>query len=317
VGAVKTYADAVNRALKAFAATGRETDRGRPKICCVPPLERCKDDLLNYIGSINWETEGLPDDHPGYDDHPFGQVFCSLGILKQDLDDMNRKNRDAAVQLETRHAQLRALTQYLIHTEEREKRRIADDLHDGLAQVIAILISKIKTGKDRNAPLDPGELHEIQLLLEQALRDMRTLSFELNPPVLERGLVPGLDWLAQEYRAKHGITLDLDILDDDLPVVDETLKIILYRAVHELIRNVQKHSGATAARITFRVRNSQLIIRVEDAGRGFDTSTLNAQRPLTFGLFSISERLRVMGGQMTVVSEPGKGTSVTLLTPPV
>ncbi|MFH1153063.1 MAG: ATP-binding protein [Pseudomonadota bacterium] len=148
-----------------------------------------------------------------------------------------------------------------------------------------------------------------------ALSDMRTLSFELNPSAMEKGLVEALEWLAREYRQKHGLTLALNVLLFEQPMIDDTLKAILYRAVHELARNIIKHSGVNSARISLSDQDNELSIRVDDAGKGFDTSTPDPQRPLTFGLFSIAERLRIMKGEMNIVSAPGQGTSITLRVP--
>lgn len=323
VEAVKQYSDAVGKALKALG----ETEITAPGEALKPDdavqlrLESYQDELLHYIGSINWDAEGLPEE-PGNSPHPFAQVFGALGILKQDMDDLNRRNRDTARelaamnrQLEARNTQLRALTDYLIHTEEREKKKIADDLHDGIAQTIALLIAKVKTSSAQKTPMNPAELLQIQELLEQSLKEMRTLSFELSPPELESGLMPGLEWLMETLESRYGLDLELAVLIADPPELDQTLTIVLYRAVHELIRNVMKHSGKKAARIIVSEHDRYLKILVEDRGRGFDTSLLDDRRPSTFGLFSISERLDILDGHMHVVSEPGQGTRITLWAP--
>ena len=223
-------------------------------------------------------------------------------------------------QVEERTAQLRTLAIELTMAEERERHAIAQDLHDDLGQTLAI--SKLKLTSLET----PGtceyhddfmrQLKEVETMIDQANRSVRSLSLQLSPPVLHQfGLVPALEWLADEMDANFG--LNVSIRDDGEPkLLDEISGNMLFRAVRELLINVHKHAEADAADVSISVNGDYLIISVTDTGVGFDAK--NKVAPATgggYGLFSVSERIRYFGGEMQIDSSPGDGTVVVLILP--
>ncbi|MEN6498877.1 MAG: PAS domain S-box protein [Thermoguttaceae bacterium] len=216
-------------------------------------------------------------------------------------------------------AQLRRLTAELTLAEQRERRRLAQVLHDHLQQLLVAARLKVSTVRRR---LDPGNeepsVPQLDELLQRAIEESRSLTVELSPPVLyEAGLVAALEWLAGQMEVKHALHVDVVAHLDCVPIAED-VRVILFQAVRELLFNVVKHAQTTLARIELHGERAGLVeIVVADGGAGFDAA--NRQTPETtsggFGLFSIRERLELMGGRMEIASAPGQGTRVLLAVP--
>ena len=203
-------------------------------------------------------------------------------------------------------------------TEERERRHIATELHDRIGQTLAV--TKIKLGELREASASSEvakALGEIRGFIEQTIQDTRSLTFELSPPVLyELGLEAALAWLINQTREKHGLRIELKDDGQSKPL-DNGCRVIVFQAARELLFNIVKHARAHSATVSVRKDDNDIRIDIEDDGIGFDSSELEATEigSRGFGLFSIRERLRPLGGRMEIHSEPGGGTHVTLVAP--
>jgi PAS domain S-box-containing protein len=214
--------------------------------------------------------------------------------------------------------QLRSLASDLSLAEEKERRRIATMLHDHIGQILAI--SKIKLGALLQSAAHDGfleQLEEVREHVEQAIQFTRSLTFELSPPILyDLGLESALEWLTEQIKEQHGISCDFETDNTPKPVRDE-IRIVLFSAVRELLMNVAKHALAQTAKVTIRRVNENIVVHVADNGTGFTVSKMNfyLDENKGFGLFSIRERLRHLGGQMDVRSAKGRGTRVILTAP--
>jgi two-component system, chemotaxis family, CheB/CheR fusion protein len=199
-------------------------------------------------------------------------------------------------------------------TEERERRRIAADLHDRIGQSLALAQMKLKS-----LPVAGGErgiIDEATQLLAQSLIDTRTLIFDLSPPILyDLGLKEALSWLAEDLEKRWG--LRIEVAGDDLPKgLGDTEAALVFRAVRELLTNVVKHAQSPSAKISLQSAGEQLLITVTDDGVGFDPDAAaqpSAQRG--FGLFSVREQISRLGGMLEVESAMGRGTRVLLRLP--
>jgi signal transduction histidine kinase len=215
-------------------------------------------------------------------------------------------------QVAERTASLRRLASEVCLAEERERRQIAEDLHDHLGQALALI--KMRLTMLRGDAVLGGHdkaLGELVSLSDQAIRYSRSLTFELSPPVLyELGLGPALDWLAEQIQKKHGI--EVKVRDRSRWALPDDIKVMLWKSGRELLHNVIKHSGAEKATIALETSRSQVLLTVTDDGVGFDLAAARRDVRDRFGLFSIEERLHQLGGRMTVNSAPGKGTAVCL-----
>jgi CheY-like chemotaxis protein len=211
---------------------------------------------------------------------------------------------------------LRRVASQLTVTEQHERKRLATDLHDYLAQLM--VLGRLKVGQTRLRTLsDPTLatlLDEIDDIFSKALAYTRTLMAELSPPVLrDLGLLAAFTWLAEQFSKQHALTVDLQLPQEHL-FVSEDQAFLLYRSVQELLLNVVKHARTSHAMLACTVGlNEELHICVTDQGRGFDLLVLDTKTANEhFGLVSIRERMEAMGGWFQAESAPGRGTTITL-----
>lgn len=228
------------------------------------------------------------------------------------------KRKQAEAEINTYQEQLQSLASELSLTEERERRQLATDLHDHIGQALAI--AKIKLGvlqKSVSAEALSNSLNEVRELIEKMIQDTRSLTFELSLPILyELGFEAAVEWFAKYIRAQHGIQVDIQKDRKPLPMNDE-IKVLLFKAVRELMINIVKHAHASQAQVIIQRDGDNIRIEVEDNGVGIDHSKIHPQLGKTggFGLFSIRERLRYLGGRVEVGSDHGQGARITLLVP--
>lgn len=228
------------------------------------------------------------------------------------------RNRELERERRVHGEKLRALASELLLAEEKERRRLATDVHDSIGQFLAL--SKLKLEGLQHAgdgPVDKDALAHVLHCMDQAIDHARSLTFQLSPPCLyEMGLEAALEDLAAQTGHLHGF--DVQFHDDrsEKPL-DEDTKILLFRAVRELLINTVKHAHARGARVSVSRDGDDIRIEVTDDGVGFDPGATpgGGCRGGGFGLFSIRERMLHHGGRMVVVSRPGNGTSVTLSLP--
>lgn len=219
---------------------------------------------------------------------------------------------------EFRANQLRALASELILTEQRQRRHLATELHDYLAQLLVVCRMKLSMLQAMVKEPEPGALlDDAQEMVENSLRYTRTLVAELSPTVLyEAGLDTALQWLAGQME-KHGLKVTF-VQEGQLDRLPEDHAVLLFQSVRELLFNVIKHAGVTEARLTMAVSpGSELRVAVCDHGNGCDLDAVrktdtNAPK---FGLFSIHERLAAIGGRFELDSAPGRGTRALLSIP--
>jgi len=213
---------------------------------------------------------------------------------------------------------LRSLTSELVMTEERERRRIAVDLHDNIGQTLAL--TKIKLESligllTRNGLKKP--LLEIGDMIDQSIQQARSLMTDLSPSVLyELGFTEAIHWLCEQIQEQHGLQI---VMKNDLKIrgIDEEIQLLLFRATRELLLNIVKHARAGQAYVTLKKSGNNIQVTVKDDGVGFDISEISNVAKLTggFGLLSIHERLKYLGGLFEIETQKGLGTCITLLAP--
>jgi PAS domain S-box-containing protein len=224
----------------------------------------------------------------------------------------------AEEQLITYHDKLRTMASKLSLAEERERRRIATEVHDHIGQNLAF--AKIKLGTLLSSAGSANvrkAVDEVVRLVEEAIQDSRSLISELGSPTLyELGFVPALDWLTRQIEKRHDIALQFED-DGKAKTVSDDVRVLLFQGVRELLANVVRHSRAHGAKVSVTRNGNEVRIDVEDDGIGFDPARISADMDQNgrFGLFSIRERLEPLGGHVEVASKPGQGTKVTLMGP--
>ena len=251
---------------------------------------------------------------------PNGDVIWT-GVL---LDITETKRAEAALQksheelearVRERTARLRALAAQLTEVEHKERRRIAEILHEDLQQRLAGMLYVVQgVMADKNGLLDDKEARLLLTQLTEAIQTMRDLTTRFRPPALyEFGLRPALDWLAGQMRERFGITIEIKG-DANVQINDHDIRSFAYQAISELLMNVVKHAGVNRARILMRrAGKTGVPIEVSDQGCGFDVA--KAHRATSFGLFSIGERAADFGGRFDITSRPGHGTRATIRLP--
>lgn len=259
----------------------------------------------NTLRTISWNARPLVD--------PGGERIGLMAVGK-DITEQKEANE----KMRRHQQQLRSLASQMSLTEERLRRRIANDLHDGLGQILAI--AKIKLGQLRQSAAGTSfssQLDEIHRLVEDAIGYTRSLTVELSPPVLyELGFDAALEWLCEQMQKQHKIQCTVKS-DGSAEKISGDLCVLLFQIIRELLHNIAKHAQACTTSISVAAADENIRISVADDGVGFDPHEV-AARPnhlSGFGLFNIRERLHYLGGNLEVCSTLGRGTCVTITAP--
>ena len=228
---------------------------------------------------------------------------------------LESKVAERTQELEHRARQLQKLTLELSETEDRERKRLADILHDDLQQQLAA--AKFHLGLVGNQVKEDASLREatarVSEMIKGAIATSRSLSHELSPAMLYHGdFGETLEWLANQVQAKHGLVVHVEVRGR-VEVSSDPIKAFLFRTAQEILFNTVKHAGVTEAAIRLRRRNGQVRLTVCDRGRGFDLKTLG--QAAGFGLLSIRERVELLGGHMKIRSTPGRGSTFLIAVP--
>jgi PAS domain S-box-containing protein len=230
--------------------------------------------------------------------------------------------QERTVELERRTVQLSQMASELTLTERRAREEIAKTLHDGLQQmlVIASYCVERQIAHDAERGLSPSEpLAEAYSNLTQAIAAARSLSIELSPPVLQHaGLPAALQWLANWAREKYGLRVEV-IADPAADSSRADVRTLLFESVRELVFNAVKHANTDRIELCLATEpDGRLSISVTDHGIGFDPGTLpdlSSGSDVGWGLFSIRERVALLGGRFAIESTPGKGARFQLVVP--
>jgi PAS domain S-box-containing protein len=225
--------------------------------------------------------------------------------------------READERIRSYQERLRQMAFDAALAEERERRRIAVDLHDRIGQSLALAQMKLDAARETLAGGARDAVDAAVELVKQSITDARTLTFDLSPPILyDLGLKEALAWLAEDMERRYGLKVELKA-EDDAPVpLDDTTSALLFRAVRELLTNVFKHAKVPTAQVSIRRAESSVHIDVADEGVGFDVvDAVSGSATPGFGLFSVREQIGRLGGKLDIESVPRQGTRVSLQIP--
>ena len=210
--------------------------------------------------------------------------------------------------------ELRALGAQLVSAQEEERSRVARELHDDVSQRLTLL--SLQTTSLARSSGSHGETAQEQALgiatsFQAISSALHRIAYELHPAVLDQlGLVPALGLVTQELAARHGVQVRLDVANwpEDVP---REVSLAFYRVTQEALRNVARHSGAREASVLLTGTPRELAVCIHDDGTGFSSSRPGPQ----LGLVGMKERIRQVGGLLTVVSAPGQGATVRAAVP--
>lgn len=247
------------------------------------------------------------------------QFFGLRGVC---FDITKRKQAEIALkkyvqQIKNYQKKLKKLNTELTFAEEKERRRIAENLHDSLGQTLSLAYMKLSSVTDEKFPSHVSKvIEETSELLNKAISESRTLTYDLSPPILyELGLIPAFKWKLEQIEKKHGIKTKITGEDTIIDIRKE-YNIFLYRIISELTTNVIKHAQASLIELRIQKEKKYYSIILEDNGVGLQNNPVNkATEKGGFGLMSITERLDNIKGQFSIESKIGKGTKATVIIP--
>ncbi len=288
--------------------------RGQPGVCAW-----CRNKEVFAGETVRWEWHSFKTgktyelfDTPfmGPDGSP-----CKLGISR-DISD--RKKAEEALKESER--QLRYLSSQLLKAQETERKRISRELHDELGQ--SLTVTKLRLDFiEKNLSANQTELKkECEYgveYIDQVIENVRRLSRDLSPTILEDfGLSAALRWLINNFAKSYNMRIMLDMIDSDslLPPISH---VVVYRTIQEALTNIGKHSQAKNVSVSISKNADSVLFSIEDDGIGFDKRLIDAKSPEErgLGLVTMRGRVQMMGGVLTIRSEEGKGTRITLSIP--
>jgi len=240
--------------------------------------------------------------------------------LKTDITERKRAEaelaelRSEAARGESRK-RLRELAVQNEKAREQERKYVALELHDELGQVLTAMRMAILLMEMRFCPHDPAlakVVSDMKVLLDRGIQGTRNVVFRLRPAALDLGLVPGLEWLCQEFSRQTKLPCRLHVGNEDIHL-NEAFSIVVFRIVQESLTNVTRYAQASRVNINIRSRKGELVLEICDNGKGFDVGAVHTQN--TFGLLGMRERATALGGRIDIESAPDQGTTVRVTVP--
>ncbi len=212
-------------------------------------------------------------------------------------------------------ARERQLAAQVISAQDEERARVARELHDSTAQILtAVMLQLGAAARESTSSALDARIAILRELAAEALEEVRSLSHTMHPRVLDDlGLVAALDWLARQTRTQSPLRVQVDAIDFD-PPIPAPLAAALYRVAQEALRNAARHADAERVDIRLRRDGASAVLEIEDDGRGFDVALAEKRRP-GMGLFSMRERIGLVGGRFSVHSTQEQGTRVVATVP--
>jgi PAS domain S-box-containing protein len=211
---------------------------------------------------------------------------------------------------------IRILTQELMNIQEKERKRISCDLHDDVAQNLASLMIGCETFFDGSAPVGPelkNKMKHFSAVLKRSLTFVRDLSYELRPPGLDQlGLIKTLARYCEDFSEKHAMRVDFFPVGMGAITFDPDTEINIYRLIQEALNNVKKHAEADYVVVKFVASVPDIILRIQDNGKGFnvDTRLSSAMAERRMGLHSMTQRVAFLNGKIKINARVGEGTTI-------
>ena len=223
-------------------------------------------------------------------------------------------------QLEASNQELRVLSKQAINAQEDERKRIARSLHDDTGQSLSTLIINLER-LENHIPTDSAELvnrlRSIRQMAAESLECLRSIIYDLRPAILDDlGLLPAIRWYARTNLEEAGIQVELDF-PDELLLLSQPLTTTLFRISQEGVNNIIRHSQAKNAHISLGVQENKVYLQIKDDGHGFEPGKLSNEAidMQHWGLTGIQERIELVGGKMSISSDPTHGTTLLVSVP--
>jgi signal transduction histidine kinase len=255
----------------------------------------------------------------------FGKVTRDFTEIMQANEALRREIGDKTeieCRLHESERSLRQLSLRLLETQDEERRRIGRELHDSVGQYLVGLkmkVDSLKSAAERNDHENVSQLAECSELADEAIKEVRTISYLLYPPMLEElGLKSAIPWCLEGFTKRSGIETRFEI-SPDFDRLSSDMELALFRVLQESLTNVSRHSGSSTATVRLLKKNQSVILQVIDKGKGSESNQWQDRSPdgmgtRGVGLRSMSERMRQLGGDLELSTSPS-GTTVTATVP--
>lgn len=247
-----------------------------------------------------------------------GDFLCYRGVF-QDITDRVKTEMElqkSLIEIKRYQEKLKRMNSILSATEEKERRRIAEYLHDGIGQTLSLVSLNLSSLEGEKLPSRTEQIiRDSVMLINNAISESRTLTYQLSPPILyELGLVRAIQWQLENFENSNEVETRLLVDSENLQLHND-LNILLFRIVNELIVNAIKHTKTNYIEVEVKKGDEFLVVSVFDQGSGFDEELIEKSRDRGFGLFSIRERLDSIQGSLHFETRNGNGTKAIVRIP--
>lgn len=269
-------------------------------------------DRLRNIAQLQQKAEALETEKT---------LLRALRHTKEELEKEVAERREVQRRLCDSELSLRELSLHLLRTQDEERRRLGRELHDSVGQYLSVVkmgLDFVNTQATVQDETSRRRLADCLHMVEQSIKEVRTMSYLLYPPMLEEmGLKTAIPWYIDGFAKRSGIEVTLDICPD-LRRLPRDIELAAFRVVQESLTNVHRHSGSATTHIRVHMENGSLTLQVKDAGKGIPANVLEASRDclatLGVGLRGMNERVRQLGGSFQLLSDE-HGTTVSASIP--
>ena len=234
-------------------------------------------------------------------------------ILFQAIDITERK--DAEKGLQEHQELLRELSAHHESVREEERAHIAREIHDEMGQALTALkmdLSVLSLESSKSAPKTAKEIQDLKGRVDDIIQLVRDVATALRPSALDLGILPGVEWLVDEFQKRSGIRCEVKVEDGEIDLAEDRA-IVLFRILQESLTNISRHADARNVEIHLRSNSTHIRLDVKDDGRGFDVEATRKKK--TFGLLGIRERVIMLHGTVSITSVPKEGTQVSVSIP--
>lgn len=267
--------------------------------------------IVTKEGTIKWIRDNAK---PALNEH--GNIIRIDGCM-EDI----TKRKLAMEKAEEQRKELQNLSSHLMHTQEEERRKISQELHDELGQMLTALsinLTSMKKSMSKHCDAQSGERVKESMQLVNSMSDrLHEMILDLRPSMLDDlGLIPTLRWYIKRFQARTRINVSLD-LSPPKQLLGKEIEVVLYRIIQEALTNTVKHAKADTIRICLKKSTASIKVTIEDDGQGFDTKKLSRipVHKRGSGLPGMRERLLAVKGQLLITSKMGKGTRIEIIIP--
>jgi signal transduction histidine kinase len=234
-------------------------------------------------------------------------------ILFQGIDITERKNAEKALQ---QHRELlRELSAHHESVREGERAHIAREIHDEMGQALTALkmdLSVVGLESGKKAPRVAEQIRDLKQRVDGLIQTVRNVATALRPAALDLGILPGIEWLVDEFQKRNGIPCSVRVESGEVDLPEDR-GIVLFRILQESLTNIARHAEARSVEILLRRDATHIRLDIKDDGKGFDAEAVGSKK--TFGLLGMRERVIMLHGSLNITSLPGEGTQVSVSIP--